>query len=167
MASTIYTRPVLRSDVNFRRRDVHQLYRIPSLVPRLLFGAGLGMRQLNSICYILIMYCCVVGLGIILLIMYSCGWSEAVFNGDMFTLSVQCVGCWWWLTTRSNSLFCGNADTMEKRSSAGKNREHYHAHWLANFHAGDLEPYPDHLATRLLFFAYTIPNLGVLASFPD
>ena len=160
------TRPVLCSDINFRRRDVHQLYWIPSLVPRLPFRPGLGMRQLKSMLYIdHVLLCSWTWHYIVDHV--SCGWSEAVFNGDMFTLSVQCVGCWWWLTTRSNSLFCGSADTMEKRSSAGKNREHYHAHWLANFHAGDLEPYPDHLATRLLFFAYTIPNLGVLASFPD
>ena len=147
------TRPVLCSDIN----STELLASFPG------WSSGRAWEWGNwSPCYILIMYCCVVGLGIILLITYSCGWSEAVFNGDMFTLSVQCLGCWWWLTTRSNSLFCGSADTMEKRSSAVKNREHYHAHWLANFHAGDLEPYPDHLATRLLFFAYTIPNLGVL-----
>ena len=52
--------------------------------------------------------------------------------------------------TRSKSLFCGSADTMEKRSSAGINKEHYHAHWPMSFFPGDLEPHSDHLAMRHL-----------------
>ena len=88
-------RPVLCSDINFRRIEGHT------------------STLLNSM---LLALCCYHVL---------CGWtwSEAVFIVTCLHLpSVQCVGCWWWLMTRSNSLFCGSADTMEKRSSAGKKR---------------------------------------------